>query len=114
MMKAISADPRSVGFAGLSYGTPDVRAVPLSVATEGPFIAIDSTEADAGQYPLMRPLQLVVDHDPQIELPAIQKEFIRYVFSARGQEDVIKAGFQAIPAKPAHIALDQVGLNAAR
>ena len=114
MMKAIGADPRSVGFAGLSYATHEVRAVPLAITPEGPFVSIDSPEADAGQYLLMRPLQLVVDHDPQIELPAIQKEFIRYVFSNRGQEDVIKAGFHAISAKPAHIALDQVGLESAR
>ncbi|MEZ6057506.1 MAG: phosphate ABC transporter substrate-binding protein [Planctomycetaceae bacterium] len=111
MMKGIAADPRSVGFAGHSYETQNVRSVPLSIRPEGPYVAIDSEEADHGQYPLMRPLQLVIDHVPGKELPEIEREFIRYVFSSRGQEDVIKAGFQGISGKPAHIALDSIGLN---
>lgn len=114
LLKAIAADPRSVGFAGLSYDNPNVRTVPIAVAAEGPFVAIDSEQADAGQYPLMRPLQLVVNHDPKQGLPAVQAEFLKYVFSRLGQEDVVKSGFQAIPARPANIALDAVGLGVAR
>jgi phosphate transport system substrate-binding protein len=114
LTKAISTDPRGVGFAGISYDSPDIRAVPLALQAEGPFVAIDSPEADAGQYPLVRPLQLVVNHDPAKPLPAVEQEFLKYVFSRLGQEDVIKAGFQTIPAAPAHIALDSVGLGVAR
>ncbi len=114
LVKAIGADPRSIGFSGLSYNIPDVRPVPLALRPEGPYIAIDSEEADAGQYPLVRPLQFVVSHRPGQEMPAVEREFIRYVFSELGQEDVIKAGFQAIPAQPAHVALDSVGLGVAR
>lgn len=114
LVKSIGKDPRALGFAGLSCDAPEVRSVPLAIRPEGPFVAIDSPEADAGQYPLMRPLQLVVDHNPKKEMPAVESEFIKYVFSRLGQEDVIKAGFQAIPAQPAHIALDSVGLGVAR
>lgn len=114
LTRAISSDPRGVGFAGISYDTPEIRAVPLGVQAEGPFVAVDSAEADAGQYPLVRPLQLVVKHDPAKPLPAIEQEFLKYVFSRLGQEDVIKAGFQTIPSAPAHIALDSVGLGVAR
>lgn len=114
LMKGIAADPRSIGFAGHSYETTDVRSVPLAIRPEGPYVAIDSEDADNGHYPLMRPLQLVIDHKPGNELPEIEREFIRYVFSSLGQEDVIKAGFQPITGKPAHIALDSVGLNVVR
>jgi phosphate transport system substrate-binding protein len=114
MLNAIVQDPRSIGFAGLCYDNPNVRAVPIAIAPEGPFVAIDSPEADAGRYPLVRPLQFVVNHDPAKGLPALQAEFIRYVFSRLGQEDVIKSGFQAIPSRPANIALDAVGLGVAR
>ncbi len=114
MLNAIVADPRSIGFAGLCYDNPNVRTVPVGVGPEGPFVGIDSPEADAGQYSLVRPLQFVVQHDPAKGLPALQAEFIKYVFSRLGQEDVIKSGFQAIPARPANIALDAVGLGVAR
>lgn len=114
MIKAIAEDPNSVGFAGLSYATPEVRAVPLAFTEEEGYVAIDSPEAARGLYPLVRRLQFVVKHDPSTDLPPLQQEFIRYVFSRLGQEDVVKAGFQAIPARPARIALDAVGLGISR
>ena len=114
LIKAIAADPNAVGFCGLSYATPKVKAVPLGFSEQEGFVAIDSPEADRGLYPLVRRLQLVVKHDPKVDLPQIEQEFIKYVFSRLGQEDVVKAGFQAIPARPAHIALDAVGLSISR
>jgi phosphate transport system substrate-binding protein len=114
LLNAIVTDPRSIGFAGLCYDNPKVRAVPVSIQTGAPFVGIDSPEADAGAYPLVRPLQLVLNHDPAKGLPALEAEFIKYAFSRLGQEDVIKAGFQSIPSQPANIALDSVGLGVAR
>ena len=114
LLNAIVADPRSIGFAGICFDNPKVRTVPVAISAQGPFVAINSPEADAGAYPLVRPLQLVVNHDPAKGQPALQAEFIKYVFSQLGQEDVIKSGFQAIPSQPANIALDAVGLGIAR
>ena len=114
MIRKIAETPGAIGFAGLSYATPEVRAVPLAIADGHPFVSIDSPEADRGHYPLVRRLQLVVKHDRKQDLPLIEREFIKYVFSKQGQEDVVKAGFQAIPSRPARIALDAVGLGLAR
>jgi phosphate transport system substrate-binding protein len=114
LVKAIASNPGSIGFAGLAYATPEVRAVPLTIAEGGEFVAIDSPEADRGAYPLVRRLQLVVKHGPKQTFSPIEREFIRYVFSTQGQEDVVKAGFQAIPARPARVALDSVGLGLSR
>lgn len=114
MVKAIAKNPDAIGFAGLSYAIPGVRAVPLAVAEGEDFVAIDSPEADRGAYPLVRRLQLVVKHDPKQQLRPIEREFIKYVFSTQGQEDVVKAGFQAIPSRPARVALDAVGLGLSR
>ena len=114
LVKAIASNRGAIGFAGLSYAMPEVRAVPLTVAEGGDFVAIDSPEADRGAYPLVRRLQLVVKHDPKQQLRPIEREFIKYVFSTQGQEDVVKAGFQAIPARPARVALDAVGLGLSR
>ncbi len=114
LIREIAKNPGAIGFAGLAYATPEVRAVPLAIHDGQPFVAIDSPEADRGAYPLVRRLQLVVKHDPKKELPLIEKEFIKYVFSTQGQEDVVKAGFQAIPSRPARVALDAVGLGLSR
>jgi phosphate transport system substrate-binding protein len=114
MVLATAQDPRAIGFAGLSFAMPDVRAVPLAFDSRSPFVAINSTAADAGRYPLVRPLQLVVNHATKKELRPVEQEFIKYVFSRRGQEDVIKAGLEVTPVQAVHIALDSVGLGVAR
>lgn len=114
IVEAVAQDRAAIGFGGLSYATSGVKAVPLALFEGQEFIAIDSPEADQGLYPLVRRLQLVVKHDPKGQLDPVQREFIKYVFSQMGQEDVIKAGFQAIPARPARVALDAVGLGLSR
>lgn len=114
MLEAVAQDPRAIGFSGLSYATKGVRPVPLAFSEREGFVAIDSPEADQGQYPLVRRLQFVVNHKPQAELRAVEREFLKYVFSRLGQEDVVRAGFQPIRAQGARVALDQVGLAVAR
>jgi phosphate transport system substrate-binding protein len=114
MLKAVAEDPYSIGFSGLSYATPDVRAVPLAFTEEEGYVAIDSVDAARGLYPLVRHLQLVIKHDPASNLSDLQQEFIKYVFSRLGQEDVVKAGFQPIRAREARAARDAVGLGTLR
>jgi phosphate transport system substrate-binding protein len=114
IVDAVAKDEGAIGFGGLSYATGDVKSVPLALSEGQEFVAVDSPEADQGLYPLVRRLQLVVKHDPKSELKPVEREFIKYVFSQMGQEDVIKAGFQAIPARPARVALDAVGLGLSR
>jgi len=114
LLQAVAKDLSAIGFCGLSYATPDVKSVPLGFSEQEGFVAIDSPAAARGRYPLIRRLQLVIQHNPKEKLPPLQQEFIKYVFSRLGQEDVVKAGFQAIPAQPARVALDAVGLGISR
>lgn len=106
MVRAIAGDPRSVGFAGISHAVPGVKAVPLAWRNGDPAIDIETPG-----YPLVRPLQLVVNNPPNKEMSKLEQEFIKYVFSKQGQEDVVKGGFQHIPAAAARIALDAADLS---
>jgi phosphate transport system substrate-binding protein len=110
-MTAMTTNPGAIGFSGSTYVTPAVRAVPLAAEPGQPFVAVDSAEANRGQYPLVRALQLVINQPPKAELPALQQEFLKYVFSRFGQEDVLRAGMQPISARPAETALEAVGLG---
>jgi phosphate transport system substrate-binding protein len=114
LVKAVASDPGAIGFAGLTYHIPGIKPVPLAVETGRPYVGIDSVAAAQGEYPLVRPLQLVVNRPPQKNLSRLQAEFLKYVFSQLGQEDVVKAGFQSIAARPAHSALQAVGLGVAQ
>ena len=115
LVTAIGGDEvRGIGYAGLIYKLPGVKAVPVAASEGQSAVAIDSLAAARGQYPLMRPLQLVVNHKPGTTLDPAAAEFLKYVFSRSGQSDVIRGGFQPISARPARIALDTIGLGTAR
>ena len=106
LVKAVAGDPRSIGFAGAIYQIPGVKPVAISWKEGEPALTVDTPG-----YPLVRPLQLVVNHKPGTELPTLQREFLKYLFSQQGQEAVVVGGFQPISARPAQIALDAVGLT---
>lgn len=111
LVKAIASDKNAIGFAGEMWQIRGIKAIPLSwKAGETPY-ALDSLADEAGTYPLVRPLQLVINQAPGKELGPIEQEFLRYVFSHMGQEDVVKAGFHPISADPAKAALGAVGLQ---
>lgn len=111
MLQIIADTPGAIGFAGAGFSNPGVRAVPLALQSGQAFVAVDSVQSTRGQYPLIRPLQLVVDQTPGKPLPAIEAEFIKYVFSRFGQEDVVRAGMHPIGAQPAELSLGAVGLG---
>jgi phosphate transport system substrate-binding protein len=106
LVKAISADQRSVGFAGTIHAIPEVKTVPIAWREGTPAVDI----ATQG-YPLVRPLQVIVNNPPEGQMAAPQKEFLKFVFSQRGQQDVILGGFIPVTARPAQIALDAIGVK---
>ena len=114
LIDGVAEDRLAIGYAGLIYANNTVRSVAISRGEGYPAVAVDSLDAARGNYVLVRPLQLVINQKPGTELPAAAGEFVKYVLSRSGQEDVIKGGFQPISAGPAEIALDQIGLRAAR
>lgn len=111
LVRALGSDTTGIGFAGMIYQSPNVKAVPIALTAQGPYVSIEGDAATGTAYPLIRPLQIVVNHRPGSELPAAQKEFLKYIFSRLGQEDVVRGGFQPIPADPAEVSLDILGLG---
>ncbi|WP_437229843.1 PstS family phosphate ABC transporter substrate-binding protein [Planctomicrobium sp. SH661] len=106
LVKSVATTPGAIGFGGASFVTPDVKAIALKWRDEDPAIKI--TEAN---YPLVRPLQIVINRDPNAQLSENQREFLKFVFSQKGQQDVILGGFVPVQARAAQIALDAVDLR---
>lgn len=104
LVDAVSRDKLGFGYAGLIFKTNAVKDVPLAAKSTMPAIKVDSLAAAQGQYPLMRPLQLVFNQKPGTKLPSAANQFIEYAVSKTGQEDVIRSGFQPIDATRADIA----------
>jgi phosphate transport system substrate-binding protein len=91
LFKAISKDPKGVGFADLNFEHPDVRRVPLVV--QGELVQANEVNVWMGKYPIVRPLMLVLDRDQLAKDGKFRESVLRYVLSRDGQITVMKAGF---------------------
>lgn len=104
LISALTQDIAGIGFTGSTFENPDVKTVPITWRTGEQPIDVQNSA-----YPLTRRLQLIVNKNPQQPLSPLQMEFIKYVFSQSGQQDVVINGFLPIPSGVAHIALEAVG-----
>lgn len=111
VVQGVASDRGGIGYSGIGYKTADVRAVPLSERDGEPFVPADPSHAYTGDYPLARMLYIYVNAKPGEALDPLRREFIRYVFSRDGQEQVIKDGYFPVTAEIARQALKSVGLE---
>jgi phosphate transport system substrate-binding protein len=114
VVQGIATDKYGIGYSGIGYMTSDVKAVALSTDTgKNPsFVEAVPENAYTGEYPLARFLYLSVNYKPGSKLDDLRAEFVRYVFSKNGQEDVLKDGYFPVPATVAREELKAVGLKA--
>jgi phosphate transport system substrate-binding protein len=114
VVQAIASDKYGIGYSGIGYMTSDVRAVALSTETGSnpEFVAAVPENAYTGEYPLARFLYLSVNYKPGSQLDPLRAEFVRYVFSKNGQQDVLKDGYFPVPATVAREELKSVGVKA--
>ncbi|MBU1692586.1 MAG: phosphate ABC transporter substrate-binding protein [Verrucomicrobia bacterium] len=111
VVQGVASDRGGIGYSGIGYKTADVRAVPLAPDEESGFVPATPEHAYTGDYPLARFLLVYVNHKPGTKLDPLQREFIRYIFSRQGQEDVMKDGYFPVTAPLAEEALRSVGIN---
>ncbi len=111
VVQGIAADKYAIGYSGIGYKTADVRAVPLAIDAGAPMVEASPANAYSGEYPLSRFLYLYVNHKPGTQLDPLRREFIRYIFSAEGQLDVVKDGYYPVPAAVAREALESVDIK---
>lgn len=111
VVQGVASDKFGIGYSGIGYKTADVIAIPLSTREGGKMVPATPENAYTGEYPLARFLYVYVNHKPNTELDPVRREFIKYVFSKQGQEDVIKDGYYPVPAQVAREALKSVGIT---
>jgi phosphate transport system substrate-binding protein len=111
VVQGVATDLNGIGYSGIGYKTADVRAVPLAI--EGnQYVSATADNAYSGDYPLSRPLLLAINYKPGSQLDPLRREFIKYIFSKQGQEDVIKDGYYPVPASVAQRMLELTGIKA--
>ncbi|GGA57311.1 PstS family phosphate ABC transporter substrate-binding protein [Pelagibacterium lentulum] len=93
VIQGVASDVAGIGYSGVGYATADVRAVPIAANEGGECYEPTGEHAAAGNYPIARFLYIYVNKDPNEALEPLRGEFIRYVYSQEGQNDVLRAGF---------------------
>lgn len=111
VVQGCASDKYAIGYSGIGYKTADVRAVPLATDEGEAMVAAEPANAYTGEYPLARFLYLYVNFKPGSQLDPLRREFIKYVFSKQGQQDVVKDGYYPLPATIAREALESVGIK---
>ncbi|MBN2492422.1 MAG: PstS family phosphate ABC transporter substrate-binding protein [Planctomycetes bacterium] len=114
VVQGVAREKAGIGYSGIGYRTADVRAVPLASKAGGAFVPAEPEHGYSGKYPLARFLYVIVNVAPGTELDPLRREFIRYIFSRQGQQDVVKDGYLPVPGAVAHKALSRVGIVTTR
>ena len=90
--QGVAKDPYAIGYAGLGNVMPGVKAVALAEASQGPHFKGTFDEVLAQKYPLSRVIYIYVNKAPGKPLDPKVSEFLKFVLSKAGQEDVVKEG----------------------
>lgn len=111
VVQAVGSNKYAIGYSGIGYKTADVRAVPLAIEPGAMAYPAEEQYAYSGDYPLSRYLYVYVNYEPGTKLAPLHREFIRYLFSREGQQDVIEDGYLPVSRATAEEALASVGLS---
>lgn len=112
VVQGVAKDKFGIGYSGIGYKTPDVKALALAQDASSEFISAEPENAYTGEYPLSRALLIYINHKPDSDMTPLKREFIKYIFSKQGQEDVINDGYFPVTAKMAGEVLQKIGVAA--
>ncbi len=98
VVQSVTVDRFGIGYSGIGYATPGVRAIKLSKEEGGACVEPNAENAYSGKYPIARFLYIYVNK-PSKGLEPLTREFLKMVLSKEGQEEVIKDGYFPLPEK---------------
>lgn len=110
VVQSVATDKFGIGYSGIGYAVPGVRALPVSEKGTT-FVEAKGENAYSGTYPLARFLSLYINKQPNAELDPLRKEFLAFVLSKEGQASVEKNGY--IPLTAAVISAERTKLGIA-
>ncbi|WP_290651808.1 phosphate ABC transporter substrate-binding protein [Aquisalimonas sp.] len=110
VVQGVTESLNGIGYSGIGYRTSGVRAIPLG-QEEGEYFEASPENALSGDYPLARFLYVYVNKNPNEDLPPLQREFLRLVLSAEGQDVTRRDGFIPLPESAASRERANLGLE---
>lgn len=101
IIRRVGRDPDGIGYSGFGYATWAVRALPLSLHANTPYVTGSPAAVAAGRYMLAREIYLGFPGTPAGGLPPPACRFLAYVLSPRGQRQVAQDRMRFLPLTPA-------------
>lgn len=92
IVQGVAKDPYAIGYAGFGNETPGVKTVALAKTSGGSFYKGTFEEVLNQQYPLSRVIYIYVNRAPGQALDPKIREFLKFVLSRQGQDDVVREG----------------------
>ncbi len=89
IVNEVSQNPHAVGYVGLGYLSPRLKALAVAKNPESPFVAPSIAHVADNSYPISRPLFYYTNGEPS----GAAREFIEFALSPAGQEIVVKTDF---------------------
>jgi phosphate transport system substrate-binding protein len=90
LLASVARDPVGIAFAPAAPGNRGVKHLELAIDDSGPFYPLTTETAAARTYPLARVVTVALDHEPGKPIDPKVKEFLRYILSREGQEEVAR------------------------
>ena len=91
ILDALARDRYGIAISSLAYRNPNTKVMALAAPADDYVMPTRETVV-ARQYPLARPVSIVVNRDPAAPLDSRIKDYLTYVLSRDGQQRVVQDG----------------------
>jgi phosphate transport system substrate-binding protein len=91
ILEALSKDRYGMAIANVHYLRPGVKVLPIARAGSG-YVMPTRETVRSRAYPLTRQVYIFLNHNPEHRMDIATQEFLRYVLSREGQQDVAEEG----------------------
>lgn len=104
MYEELSKDPYGIAWGPIlhSKNYPQVKQIDLAETSAGPYVPLTEANVQNRTYPFIRDAYIYVNRRPGTSLDPKVKEFLRYILSRQGQQDLIAQGMY-YPLTPAMV-----------
>lgn len=109
VVQSVASSINTIGYSGVGYRVAGAKLLPIAQQGQDYVIPTEQNIIN-GKYPLSRYLYIYVNKEPGKQMPAVEREFIRFIYSKQGQEMVKSEGYAPLSHVFADRELQKIGL----
>jgi phosphate transport system substrate-binding protein len=92
ILEALAEDRYGIAYSNLGFMNPQMKPIAVGSADGGPFYEATKDNLIQRKYPLTRAASIYVNREPGKNLDPKVQEFLRYILSKEGQQQVVREG----------------------